>query len=69
MKTQEFILAMLPHSKAEGVTDAVALGAVTSPLWLHDIAGVAKDALPILGGVWLVVQIGVKLYTTFWKKH
>ncbi len=69
MRPQEFVLAMLPHSKAEGVTDAVALGAVTSPLWLHDLSGVAKDALPVLGGIWLIVQIALKVYSTFWKKH
>ncbi len=51
------------------MTDAVALGAVTSPLWLHDLSGVAKDALPVLGGIWLIVQIALKVYSTFWKKH
>ncbi len=58
----------LPHTKAEAATDAIAVGAITSPLWLHDVAGVAKDLLPIAGFIWLAVQIGVKLHTTYWKK-
>lgn len=67
MRPQEFVLAMLPHTKAEAATDAVAVGALTSPLWLHEMSGWATDLLPIAGVFWLAVQIGVKLYQTFWK--
>lgn len=62
------ILDFLPQTKAEAATDVVAIGAMTSPLWLHDISGLAKDLLPIAGFIWLAVQIGVKLHTTYWKK-
>lgn len=61
-------LDFLPQTKAEAITDVVAIGAMTSPLWLHDISGIAKDLLPIAGFIWLAVQIGVKLHTTYWKK-
>ena len=59
---------MIPHTKAEGVTDAVAIGAVSSPLWLHTTSEVAQAILPIAGLLWIAVQIGVKLHTTYWKK-
>lgn len=62
------LLDLLPQTKAEAASDLIAIGAVTSPLWLHEVAGVAKDLLPIAGVIWLVVQIGVKLHTTYWKK-
>ena len=60
-------LDLLPQTKAEAATDVVAIGAMTSPLWLHDISGVAQDLLPIAGFIWLAVQIGVKIHTTYWK--
>jgi hypothetical protein len=58
----------LPHSKAEAATDAIAVGAVSSPLWLHETSWIARDLLPWAGLLWLVVQIGVKLHTTYWRK-
>jgi len=47
--------SMIDHS-----TSAVATAAVSSPLWLpslKDVSDVAALLLPILGAVWLVVQI------------
>lgn len=44
-------------------TDAVAYGAVTSPLWLptlSDISQVASTMLPIFGLLWIIVQIYFK---------
>lgn len=41
-------------------TDAVAVGAIASPLWLPQIeyfSTVASAVLPVLGAVWLLVQI------------
>lgn len=61
------VFDFLPQSKAEAATDAVAIGAMTSPFWLHDMAGLASDLLPIAGVLWLAVQICVKLHTTYWK--
>ncbi len=57
----------LPQTKAEAATDVVAIGAMTSPLWLHDTAGLARDLLPIAGVIWLAVQITIKIHTTYWK--
>lgn len=59
---------LLPQSKAEAISDVVAIGAVTSPLWLHEIAGIAKDLLPIAGVLWLAIQAWIKIQLTYWKK-
>ena len=39
------------------LTDAVALGAVTSPLWFVFLSDYAAMLLPLAGLVWLAVQI------------
>ena len=47
------------------MTDTGAVAAIASPWWLpalHDVSQVAALILPILGVVWLSVQIGVKIY-------
>lgn len=44
----------------EFVTDIVAGGAVTSHMWLPSLqqtSSVAGELIPILGGLWLLVQI------------
>jgi len=44
----------------ERTTNVVAAGAVTSPWWIETIGGVsdvAQALLPILGAIWLIVQI------------
>ncbi len=58
----------LPQSKTEAVSDTIAVGAVASPWWLHSISGVATDLLPILGGAWLLLQIIIKIHTTYFKR-
>lgn len=45
----------------DSLTSAVAVGAVSSPLWLQDLGAVAGNVVPILGAVWLGVQIVHKL--------
>lgn len=50
---------------AERITHTVAVGAVSSPFWLPDLATVSNYAammLPILGCGWLVVQILLKIF-------
>lgn len=45
---------------SEHVTNAVATGAVVSPYWLPSLMDVSQFAgvmLPILGAIWLLVQI------------
>lgn len=47
------------------VTDTGAIAAIASPIWLpalHQFSEVAALLLPIAGVIWLVVQIGVKIY-------
>lgn len=55
----------------EIVTDTGAVAAVISPWWLpvvHQVSDVAALTLPILGALWLIVQIAIKVHTTYWKK-
>lgn len=50
---------------AEIVTDTGAAAAVVSPLWLpslHEVSAEAALILPILGAVWLSVQIFHRIY-------
>ncbi|MGN6552072.1 MAG: hypothetical protein ACTHJ3_19580 [Pararhizobium sp.] len=50
----------------ENTTTAAAIGAVTSPAWLHYLqsaSDMAATVAPILGALWLAVQIGTKLYS------
>lgn len=47
----------------ERTTNAIAAGAATSPWWLPSLADVSQTAalmLPILGVVWLLIQITAK---------
>lgn len=41
----------------ERVTSGVAIGATVSPFWLQHISDTASVLLPILGALWLVIQI------------
>lgn len=48
----------------EKITTASAVGAVASPLWLPSLADVSQVCAaiaPILGVVWLLFQIGLKI--------
>lgn len=52
---------MIQNPMSDHATTYVASAAVTSPLWLpslKDVSEVAGLLLPILGAVWLIVQIG-----------
>lgn len=52
-------------------THAGAVAAITSPWWLPWVLGVSAGAawlLPILGCLWLSVQIGFFLYNKLRKK-
>lgn len=57
-----FLFIVVPQSKAEAATDAVAVGAISSPLWLHQFTGIAQDLAVWLGVLWLATQIGWKWY-------
>lgn len=45
----------------DGANYAVAAAAISSPLWLQNLGNVAADVVPVLGAIWLVVQIAHKL--------
>lgn len=48
----------------DNVTAVIAASAVASPVWLpflQDVSGVAVIIAPILGTIWLIVQIGGKV--------
>lgn len=54
------------------IVTAGAIGAVTSPAWLpalYEASHIAGAVAPILGSVWLALQIGIKIYQTFFKKE
>lgn len=55
---------MSVQSLNDAGTSIVAATAVASPIWLQAVEGVstvAEWALPVLGAVWLVIQIIFKL--------
>lgn len=71
MTISEFFNVVLPHTKAEAFKDVAALSFIASPAWLpllRETSELAALLMPIAGVVWLGVQIGVKLHTTYWKK-
>lgn len=50
---------------SERVTDVIAASAIVSPLWLTSLTTVSQIATvvaPILGVLWLAIQIYIKLY-------
>ena len=56
---------LIPQSKFEMVTDTGAVVAAVSPWWLPWLKTVSEDAaliLPILGVLWLLLQIGLKVW-------
>lgn len=55
---------LVGQTPTETSTTAIAAGAVTSPVWLmslNDASGYAAMWAPILGVIWLIVQIVSKL--------
>jgi len=55
----------------EIVTDTGAIAAIASPWWLpalHEVSDVAALVLPILGVLWLCLQIAVKLHQVKHRK-
>lgn len=55
------VTGYLFETASERVTAAVAAGAVISPIWLPYAHDVAAQWAPVLGCVWLVLQITLKL--------
>lgn len=52
-------------TSGEIVTDTGAVAAIASPLWLpalHTVSEVAALVLPIIGVLWLCLQIVIKIY-------
>ena len=51
------------ENAVDRATDAAAVAAITSPMWHHylsDLSTLAGTAMPILGCIWLGVQIYYK---------
>lgn len=59
---------MINHPEDFTFTNATAVASVTSPLWLHNMSDIATTVLPIAGLAWLLLQAGVYIYKTFFKK-
>jgi hypothetical protein len=63
---------LLPQGKFEIVTDTTSVVALASPWWLpwlKEMSELAALWLPILGAVWIIVQIGFKFYLHFREKR
>jgi hypothetical protein len=63
---------MLPQGKFELITDTTSIVALASPWWLpwlKELSELAALWLPILGAIWIVVQIGFKFYLHFWENR
>lgn len=55
---------MMDVFRSDTVVSAGATGAITSPWWLpslHNVSEIAASVAPILGVIWLLVQIIVKI--------
>jgi hypothetical protein len=53
---------------AEQATNTTAVGAITSPFWLpplHDISSTFTEWAPTFGCMWIVIQVGFKIYDRF----
>lgn len=58
-------------SRTEIATDVVAAAAIASPWWLptlQELHDWAAWVLPILGVLWLLLQIGLKLHEFYFAK-
>jgi hypothetical protein len=58
-------------TNGEMLTDTGAIAAIASPWWLpalHSVSDVAALVLPILGVLWLCLQIAVKIYQVRHRK-
>lgn len=67
----ELAINLLPKTKTEAATDAIALAAVLSPAWILELEAwhaVLAIVLQLLGIGWLAVQVFIKIHTTYWKK-
>lgn len=49
-------------------TSVIAGAAITSPIWLDHLSTWATALLPILGCIWLIVQVSSHIYLKFYKK-
>ena len=59
-------------NKQDVITVPVAIGAITWAQihkYLEWASGEAQLLLPLLGGLWLIVQIAAKIYNTWIKKQ
>lgn len=48
---------LLFSQTTDKITSGVAIGATVSPLWLQYVSDTSSVLLPILGALWLIIQI------------
>jgi len=61
----------VPHRSADSLTNVGAIGAIGTYWWLphlQTLSEVAAIIAPILGVLWLLLQMGLKLHDHFKKK-
>ncbi|MBN9671685.1 hypothetical protein [Roseibium aggregatum] len=59
-------------TKQDMITAPVAVGALAWPRihnWIEWLATEAQLVLPVLGAVWLLVQIAAKIHSTWFKER
>lgn len=61
----------MPSSMTHDINVSTATALALSPWWLqalHATSAIAAEVAPILGMLWFVIQIVIKLYETFRRK-
>lgn len=55
----------------EQATNATAVGAISLPLWLppmHSISATFAEWAPTIGSLWIIAQLGFKLYDRWYGR-
>lgn len=63
------VVGSIFETASEKVTAIVATTAIVSPVWLPYAHDVAAMWAPVLGCLWLILQIALKLIDRFSKHH
>ena len=58
-------LSELIPTRIELVSDAVSIGAVTTPLWWPAVLHTSAELLPLLGALWLLMQMSFFTYRVY----
>lgn len=58
----------MSHPHSDLATNTIAIASIIIPFWLPGIAQISADAaiaLPILGALWLILQIALKIHAFY----